>query len=61
MQGETQAFKVTLHMVLALPGSFHSPVSEIAEAMDILGNICFSKNIFVDNRNYEDNVGINRY
>lgn len=34
---------------------------EIAEAMDILGNTCFSKNTSVDNRNSEENVRINGY
>lgn len=34
---------------------------EVAEAMDLLSNTCFSSNTFVDNRNSEANVGINRY
>lgn len=33
---------------------------EIAEAVDLLGNTCFSKNTSVDNKNSEANVGINR-
>lgn len=34
---------------------------QIAEAMDILGNTCLSKNSFLGNRNSEQNVGMNRY